>query len=204
MPKRLYCDNGPAFYRQAPEGGLRPGSAAPLLHSDPFDSPSRGKIERFNRTVRQRFLPRLPEDAQITLEDLNDRFARWLHDDYHLRLPRRHQHEAAGQVLGLRCGHLIKRLSDGEIDHAFMGRIVRLVRNDATVSVTNRFYEVPPEYIGARCDLRFPLGKPEELCLVPETTSRSPRSRKWIWLITPGSMPPVCVLAASQNQEGQS
>ena len=60
---------------------------------------------------------------------------------------------------------LIKRLGEGEIDHAFMGRIVRVVRNDSTVSVYNRFYEVPPEFIGSRCDLRFPIGKPEELIL---------------------------------------
>lgn len=39
------------------------------------------------------------------------------------------------------------------------------MRGDATVSVASRFYEVPPEYIGARCDLRFPIGRPDELIL---------------------------------------
>ena len=46
-----------------------------------------------------------------------------------------------------------------------MGRITRLARNDATVAVDGRFYEVPPEYIGARCDLRFPIARPEQLFL---------------------------------------
>jgi hypothetical protein len=45
------------------------------------------------------------------------------------------------------------------------GRIVRVVRNDATVKVDGTFYEVPPDFIGARADLRFPVGRPDELIL---------------------------------------
>jgi transposase InsO family protein len=164
VPKRLYCDNGPAFIaRHLKEASARIGCA--LLHSDPFDSPSRGKIERFNRTVRQRFLPRLPEGKPLTLEELNDRFAGWLHQDYHLRRHGGINMKPLDRLLISSETTQITRLSAGEIDHAFMGRIVRVVRNDATVSVGNRFYEVPPEFIGARCDLRFPIGHPEELIL---------------------------------------
>ncbi len=46
-----------------------------------------------------------------------------------------------------------------------MGRIVRVVRNDATVKVDGIFYEVPPDYIRSRVDLRFPVGRPRELVL---------------------------------------
>lgn len=164
VPKRLYCDNGPAFIaKHLKEACARVGCS--LLHSDPFDSPSRGKIERFNRTVRLRFLPRLTDEDRLSLQALNDRFAQWLHDDYHLR-----RHGGIGMKpldrYLLSCEQtMIRRLSEGEIDHAFMGRITRLARNDATVSVGSRFYEVPPEFIGARCDLRFPIGWPERLFL---------------------------------------
>lgn len=164
VPKRLYCDNGPAFVaKHLKEACARIGCT--LLHSDPFDSPSRGKIERFNRTVRQRFLSRLPEDTAITMEDLNDRFARWLHQDYHLRRHGGIKMKPLDRLLLSSEQVQLKRLGDGEIDHAFMGRIVRVVRNDATVSVGNLFYEVPPEFIGSRCDLRFPVGRPEDLIL---------------------------------------
>jgi len=164
VPKRLYCDNGPAFIaKHLKEASARIGCT--VLHSDPFDSPSRGKIERFNRTVRQRFLPRLPEDKTLTLAELNDRFSQWLHDDYHLRRHGGIKMKPLDRLLISGEATQIKRLSDGEIDHAFMGRVVRVVRNDSTVSVGNRFYEVPPEFIGSRCDLRFPIGKPEELVL---------------------------------------
>ena len=164
VPKRLYCDNGPAFIaKHLRDACARIGCT--LLHSDPFDSPSRGKIERFNRTVRQRFLSLLPEGQAITLEELNERFARWLHEGYHLRRHGGIKAKPLDRLMTSAAAILINRLSEGEIDHAFMGRIVRVVRNDSTVSVSNRFYEVPPEFIGSRCDLRFPIGKPEDLIL---------------------------------------
>jgi len=164
IPKRLYCDNGPAFVaKHLKEACARIGCS--LLHSDPFDSPSRGKIERFNRTVRQRFLPRLTDQDQVSLAALNDRFGQWLHDDYHHRRHGGINMKPLDRYLTSCERTLIRRLSEPEIDHAFMGRLTRLARNDATVSVDNRFYEVPPEYIGARCDLRFPIGRPEELFL---------------------------------------
>lgn len=164
VPKRLYCDNGPAFIaKHLKEASARIGCT--LLHSDPFDSPSRGKIERFNRTVRQRFLPRLPEGRTLALAELNELFARWLHDDYHLRRHGGIRMKPLDRFLASCEVTQIQRLGDGEIDHAFMGRIVRVVRNDATVSVGGLFYEVPPEFIGSRCDLRFPIGKPDQLVL---------------------------------------
>ena len=51
VPKRFYTDNGPAFSsRHLSEACGRIGCA--LLHSEPFDSPSRGKIERFYAQLR--------------------------------------------------------------------------------------------------------------------------------------------------------
>ncbi len=49
-----------------------------------YDSPSRGKIERVFRTVRDRFLSSLTE--KLTLEELNAALDLWLHDDYHHKL----------------------------------------------------------------------------------------------------------------------
>lgn len=164
VPKKFYADNGPSFRA----GYLREVSArigCTLLHSEPYDSPSRGKIERFNRTVRQRFLPRLPDGQVLTLDELNDHFAQWLHEDYHHRQHGGIKMKPMDRLFASVEFTQIKRMSEMELDHAFMGRLVRRVRNDATVQVNSKFYEVPPEFIGSRCDLRFPLGKPLDLFL---------------------------------------
>jgi transposase InsO family protein len=164
VSKRFYCDNGPAFIaRHLKEACARIGCA--LLHSEPFDSPSRGKVERFFRTVRMRFLPRLEDPDLESVDTLQERFEHWLRDDYHLK-----RHGGIGmkpldRFLAGAEQTLIQRLAPPEIDHAFMGRITRVVRQDATVKIDRAFYEVPPEFISARVDIRFPVGRPDELVL---------------------------------------
>ncbi|MFC1573220.1 DDE-type integrase/transposase/recombinase, partial [Candidatus Eisenbacteria bacterium] len=164
VPVRFYCDNGPAFSsHHLTEACGRIGCA--LLHSEPFDSPSRGKIERFFRTVRMRCLPRLTKDDLTSLDALNERFEDWLREDYHLRRHGGINMKPLDRYLAGAEQTLITRLSSQEIDHAFMGRLMRYVRNDATVKVGGIFYEVPPEFIGARVNLRFPVGRPDHLFL---------------------------------------
>lgn len=164
VPKRFYCDNGSAFSSQhLAEAAARIGVT--LLHSEPYDAPARGKVERFFRTVRDRFLPLLVDADLATLAALQLRFDTWLRDDYLLK-----RHGGLGmkpldRYLAGAQETLIARLSVEELDQAFMGRIVRVVRNDSTIRVDGRFYEVPPDFIGARVDVRYPVGRPDTLIL---------------------------------------
>ena len=176
VPKRFYCDNGPAFIsRYLAEACARIDCA--LLHSEPFDSPSRGKVERFHRTVRLRFLPRLQDADLASLEVLQERLEHWLRDDYHLK-----RHGGIGmkpldRFLSGAEATLIQRLALHEIDHAFLGRITRVVRGDATVKIDGIFYEVPPEFIGARVELRFPIARPDDLVLYRDDKPVAPIRR---------------------------
>ena len=164
VPKRFYCDNGPAFTsRHLAEACGRIDCT--LLHSEPFDSPSRGKIERVFRTVRGRLLPLLQDEDLASIDALQQRLEHWLREDYHLKRHGGIDMKPLDRFLAGAEQTQIQRLAPPEIDHAFMGRITRVVRNDATVKVDGIFYEVPPDYIRARVDLRFPVGRPQELVL---------------------------------------
>jgi hypothetical protein len=164
VPKRFYCDNGPAFVsHHLAEACGRIGCA--LLHSEPFDSPSRGKVERFFRTIRARCLPLLTDADLASIDTLQERFEAWLRDDYHLRRHGGTNMKPLDRFLAGAEETHIMRLSPHEIDHAFMGRITRVVRNDATVKIDSTFYELPPEFIGARVDIRFPITNPDQLIL---------------------------------------
>lgn len=164
IPKRFYTDNGPAFTsRHLAEACARIGVT--LLHSEPFDSPSRGKVERVFRTVRGRFLPRLTVEDLVSLDSLQERFEDWLRGDYHLKRHGGIDMKPLDRFLAGAEQVPIRRLAPAEIDQAFLGRLTRVVRNDATVKVDGTFYEVPPDFIGARVDLRFPVGRPQELIL---------------------------------------
>ena len=162
IPKRLYCDNGSTFSsdlltRSCAQAGIS------LIHSKPYDSPSRGKVERLFRTIRERFLSVLQEG--MTLEELNEAFALWLKDDYHHKLhsgieerPIDRYNASVGRVL-------IRRLSREELDEIFLIRHERVVNNDATISFKGSLYEVPAAYIRQRIEIRHPVDDPEQLYL---------------------------------------
>jgi putative transposase len=162
IPKRLYVDNGPAFScdllaRSCAMAGVS------LIHSKPYDSPSRGKVERFFRGVRGRFLAGLTEGA--TLEELQEAFALWLNDQYHHKLhsgidqrPIDRYQASSGRIQ-------IRRLSKEELNEIFLVRHERIVNNDATISFKGSLYEVPAAYIRQRIEIRHPVDDPEELYL---------------------------------------
>jgi transposase InsO family protein len=162
IPKRLYVDNGPSFSSELLARSCALAGIS-LLHSKPYDSPSRGKVERFLRTVRERFLAGLKES--LTLEELNEAFGLWLQDDYHHKIhtgigekPIDRYHASAGRVP-------IRRLSRAELDEIFLLRHERVVNNDATISFKGALYEVPAAYIRQRIEIRHPVDDPEELYL---------------------------------------
>lgn len=162
LPERLYVDNGPSFSsdflaRCCALSGIS------LIHSKPYDSPSRGKIERYFRTVRARFLSTLTEKP--SLEELNASFCAWLNDDYHHRVhsginerPIDRYHRSANHTQ-------ITRPSKAELDDIFLVRHERMVNNDATISFKGRIYEVPTAYIRQRVDIRHPVDTDKELYL---------------------------------------
>jgi len=162
IPKRLYVDNGPSF-----SSDLLTKSAAlagiSLIHSKPYDSPSRGKVERLFRTIRERFLCAVQEG--ISLQELNQAFWLWLQDDYHHKL-----HSGIGERPIDRYNASlaridIRRLSKAELDEIFLIRHERVVNNDATISFKGALYEVPQAYIRQRIELRHPVDDPQDLYL---------------------------------------
>lgn len=162
LPKRLYVDNGAAFSAELLVKACAQAGIA-LVHSKPYDSPSRGKVERFFRTVRDRFLPCVASEP--SLEDLHLAFSAWLAEDYHGKLhrglderPLDRYHAAAGRAN-------IRRMSRTELDEIFLVRHERIVNNDATISFKSRIYEVPSAYIRQKIELRHTVDDDQELYL---------------------------------------
>lgn len=163
LPQKLYCDNGSifsSFHLQL--ACARLGIA--LIHSKPYDSPSRGKIERYFRTVRDKFLATLQKEEISNLEMLNDRFEHWLDKEYH-----KHLHTGIGETPMNRFmknnDTQIRRVSQHELDTAFQMTIRRKVKNDATISVNSHLYECPPQFIGTTIEIRYPSDKPRDLTI---------------------------------------
>jgi len=162
IPKRLYVDNGASFSSDLLAKSCAMAGIS-LIHSKPYDSPSRGKVERLFRTVRERFLPGIQEG--ITLQELDQAFWLWLQEDYHHKL-----HNGIGDKPIDRYNASIarielRRLSKAELDEIFLIRHERFVNNDATISFKGSLYEVPPAYIRQKIELRHPVDDPQDLYL---------------------------------------
>ena len=162
LPRRLYVDNGSAFSSDLlTMACARTGIS--LTHSRPYDSPSRGKIERFFRTVRARFLVNLGQEVE--LEEINEAFSPWLKEDYH---EKEHKGIDATPMDRYRESVFhadIRRVTPSELDEAFLAAHERIVNNDATISFKGKIYEVPAAYIRQRVEIRHPVDDPEELHL---------------------------------------
>lgn len=163
LPQVFYCDNGSVFvsnYLHLVCAGL--GIA--LVHSQPYDSPSRGKIERFFKTVREKFLAAL-NTADFSIGQLNECFQQWLDKDYHKARHAGIEECPLDRYFNNASKNKIKTISRHELDNAFLNKIKRRVRNDATVAINKKFYEVPAAYIGKQIELCFPIDNPGEITL---------------------------------------
>jgi putative transposase len=163
VPHKFYCDNGKVFV----SGYIHLVCAKlgiALIHSKPYDSPSRGKIERYFRTVRDMFLPFLVFDDDLTLGALNEQFTAWL-QEYHHRVHSGTKQPPMDRYLSDLPNVKRREIALHEADSYFYHSVQRTVRNDCTIVFRNREYEVPAKYMGNKIELRFPLDNPEKLSL---------------------------------------
>lgn len=142
IPRALYLDNHGSFNG----GDVRLACARlgiNLLHAEPYDAPAKGKIERWWRSLRRRVLSRL-EGKVETLDDLNLRLSSWVEGYYN-----QHPHAGLGGRTPLSVweedADAVRWVEDrARVEDAFIARLERRARNDATCQVGGTTYEVPP------------------------------------------------------------
>jgi transposase InsO family protein len=154
FPDKLYTDQGKIFTSYhlqivCANLGVR------LCHAKPYAAWSKGKQERWFRTLQQDFEARLVFDPVHTLEELNARLWRWIEGEYHQR-----PHSAlAGQTPAQRFAQraLTLRTADAQTDWEalFLSRAQRRVRLDATFSLEGQLWEAPVHLRGQLIQLRF-------------------------------------------------
>ena len=154
FPEKLYSDQGKIFtsyHLQIVCANLK----VRLCHAKPFAAWSKGKIERWFRTLQQDFEARLVIEPVHSLAELNERLWRWIEGEYHQRVHSALAGQTPAERFAQRAIHL--RTADPETDWEalFLTRIERRVRLDATVSVQGQLWEVPVHLRGRLIQLRF-------------------------------------------------
>ena len=148
---RLYFDNGANYSsKEILQACLRLDII--LSHAPIRDGAAKGKIERFFRGFRDRFLTRHTEFN--TLEELNEKTQHWVEHEYNS------QHHSGIQMIPIDRFNLdinrIQFLTDDEFSEE-----VFFVEEDRTVSKTNVFsincqkYECPVDLREKKVQVRF-------------------------------------------------
>jgi putative transposase len=151
-PDNLYLDNGKIFVSQ----WLRLACAKLCirhLNTKAYSPESKGKIERFNRTVEE-FLQEARLEKVETLEQLNKLFRDWLSEGYNHRV-----HSAlAGRSPAEAFSQDTKPLrfsSPEALKEAFLWEKNPKVDNSGCISLNGLCYEVGVEYIRKKVVARY-------------------------------------------------
>jgi putative transposase len=154
FPEKLYTDRGKIFTSYhlqivCANLGVR------LCHAAPYAAFSKGKIERWYRTLQQDFEARLSIDPVHTLEELNARLWRWIEGEYHQRPHSALEGQTPAERFAQRAVNL--RTADPQTDWEalFLSRRERRVRLDATFSLEGQLWEAPVHLRGQVIEVRF-------------------------------------------------
>jgi len=123
-----------------------------LIHSRPYTPEGRGKQERLNRFIRERFLLEAEAQGITSFTELNDRFLAWAEQVCNAR-----QHAETGQAPLLRflTGGPPRLVESSLLRDAFRAAVLRRVNRTASVSLAGQHYAVDPALVDRRVELRF-------------------------------------------------
>jgi transposase InsO family protein len=148
IPSKLYLDNGRNFLADDIAIACAAMKCA-LIHSTPYYPESKGKIERFFRTVRDCFLSCLNKVS--SLEELNNQFSNWLTNDYNRKNHSALDGNSPLDTFLAKSPMRIRRL-ESHIDPAeiFCKKETRIVAKDGTFRVNSILYEAEEQLIGRK------------------------------------------------------
>jgi putative transposase len=159
IPRQLYVDNGSIYSSQ--EIILICARVGCILRHTPVrDGSSKGKIERFFRTVRDRFLDRKLDLSSIDI--LNKQFTQWVEQEYNSST-----HSAIGMSPINRFAldmKFINFLPPNEAnDELFYAEEKRTVKKDNTFSFKNTRYEPDADLRNKQITIRFDRNRPDKV-----------------------------------------
>ncbi|HEU5001681.1 MAG TPA: DDE-type integrase/transposase/recombinase [Actinomycetota bacterium] len=159
LPEALHLDRGAAFVaaplrRSAAVLGVR------IIHSRPYHPQGRGKQERLNRLIRERFIAEAEAVGIADLNELNERFMAWAESVCNTRV---HTETRETPIARFLAGDPLRFPSAETLADAFLWSVIRKVSSTACVSLEGNRYQVDPVLVGKRVECRF---VPEDLTTV--------------------------------------
>ena len=152
LPDKIYMDHGGSFEND--QLTLILDSLGIVeSHAPVRDGAAKGKVERNFRTLRSRWLATLDVSTIHTLSEFNLLLA-----DY-IRQHNTTVHSGTGETPVDRFmrtkDHVRIPKSEEWLNECFTNRTTRKVNNDSCITIDGVWYDVPPQFIGMKVDVRF-------------------------------------------------
>jgi len=153
-PRLMYTDNA-KIYRSQQFEFICASIGCTLIHSQPYEPRGRGKVERYFKTVRLRFLSTIDADNISDLDTLNALYFKWMEEDYKRKAHSGLDGLSPHDVMMSQLGNLNMITDTRILDEAFLYRVSRKIQHDATIQIGNVLYETEPHLAGRRAEVRY-------------------------------------------------
>lgn len=154
VPKQLYCDNGgPYSNKQLQIICARLGIN--LKNARPYDPESKGKIERFNRTLKDTWLNSIDWNLIKDLDDFNNRLNKYINsynNKVHSIINNSPNNEYYKDISN------IKYIDPYLLDKYFYHTIKRKVNKTGCIKIENRVYELDYSLVGQNIEVTYNPG----------------------------------------------
>jgi putative transposase len=157
LPQRLFVDNG-ANYRSRHLALVCAKIGVALIHARPYQPSSKGKIERWFRTVRAQLLRRLSAADTESLESLNRRLHAWVDGEYHHAPHRGLEDQTPLDRWAMSAERVRLPGPNLDLEALFLFEVKRRVQRDRTVSLNGTVFEVDAALVGQTVTLRYDPG----------------------------------------------
>lgn len=159
VPKQIYADNGgPYSNKQLSIICARMGIH--LKNARPYDPESKGKVERFNRTLKDKWMNGMDWNEIKNIEDLNERldvFVQRYNNTIHRTLKKTPNQSYFEDV------EKIRFMDESELDKNFYHSVTRKVNKIGNVKINKKVYEVDYSMINQKLEFTY---DPEDMSVI--------------------------------------
>lgn len=176
IPKQIYLDNGKS-YKNIQMEIICARLGIKITHTHAYDPSAKGKVERSFKTIKEGWMYARDWNKYNSLESLEKDYGEYLYDEY-INKEHRELKDTPNNIWhkGIVKTNQ-KKIEEEKLEEMFMYKETRKVSNDRTISFNNKLYEVPYKYVGEEIEIRYDVGKKEEIW-VYEKNERKEKCKK--------------------------
>lgn len=152
IPKKVFVDNG-KIYKSEQFQLICAALGSVLSFARPYSPQSKGKIERYFQTMQKQWMNTINWNDFKSIEALNESLAIYVNsynNSIHSSINEKPINKYMNNIDNLKFIS-----SRTELDYLFLYKVQRTVKNDATISIGTKLFEVPLNYVRDRINVRY-------------------------------------------------